>query len=105
VEDARELERVGVFSLVLECIPWRLAKLITERIDVPTIGIGAGPYCDGQVLVLHDLLGLSGCVPKFVKRYAELREPIMKALASLRCKRAIERAKGNGRKTLRGVDV
>ena len=81
VEDARKLEEAGVFSLVLECVPWQLARIITERVGVPTIGIGAGPHCDGQVLVLHDLLGLSQRSPKFVKRYAELTPPIEKALA------------------------
>lgn len=84
VEDAQKLEEAGVFSLVLECVPWQLAKLITERVDVPTISIGAGPYCDGQVLVLHDLLGLSEPSPKFVKRYAELKDPIEGALSGFR---------------------
>jgi 3-methyl-2-oxobutanoate hydroxymethyltransferase len=80
LEDARKLEKVGVFSLVLECIPWQLSKLITERVHIPAIGIGAGPYCDGQVLVIHDLLGLSGFQPKFVKSYAQLSNPIMRAI-------------------------
>lgn len=81
LDDAKRLEHVGVFSLVLECMPWQLAKLITEKAEIPTIGIGAGPYCDGQVLVLHDLIGLTGpSVPKFVKRYAELDKEVMKAL-------------------------
>lgn len=85
LEDARVLERAGVFSLVLECVPWQLAKLITERSGVPTVGIGAGPYCDGQVLVLHDLLGLTGPhIPKFVKRYARLGDAMAKALADFR---------------------
>jgi len=85
LEDARRLERAGVFSLVLECIPWQLAKLITEKIEIPTIGIGAGPYCDGQVLVIHDLLGLTGPrVPKFVKRYTKLDDTVMKALRDFR---------------------
>ena len=85
LEDARRLEQAGVFSLVLECIPWQLAKLITEKIEVPTIGIGAGPHCDGQVLVLHDLLGLSGQrVPKFVKRYAKLESTMANALANFK---------------------
>ncbi len=84
VEDAQKLEEVGVFSLVLECVPWQLAKLITERVDVSTISCGAGPYCDGQVLVLHDLLGLSELSPKFVKHYAELKAPIERALSSFR---------------------
>jgi len=85
VEDAKKLEEAGVFSIVLECVPWQLAKLITERSYVPTIGCGAGPHCDGQVLVLHDLLGLSGPhVPKFVKRYAQLEDVISKALVEFR---------------------
>jgi len=85
VEDTKRLEEVGVFSIVLECIPWQVAKLITERVGVPTIGIGAGPHCDGQVLVLHDILGLSGQhVPKFVKRYATLDSEIAKALSSFK---------------------
>lgn len=85
LRDALELERAGVFSLVLECIPWQLAKLITSRVHTPTIGIGAGPHCDGQVLVLHDLLGLSlQRVPKFVKQYAKLGDAIVKALMDFR---------------------
>ncbi|HEB13491.1 MAG TPA: 3-methyl-2-oxobutanoate hydroxymethyltransferase, partial [candidate division CPR3 bacterium] len=72
---AQALEEAGVFSIVLECIPSEVAKLITEKVKVPTIGIGAGPYCDGQVLVTHDLLGLfDRFVPKFVKQYADLRK-------------------------------
>ncbi len=85
LEDARRLEQAGVFSLVLECIPWQLAKLITEKVEIPTIGIGAGPYCDGQVLVIHDLLGLTGPrVPKFVKRYTKLDDVVVKALGNFR---------------------
>lgn len=74
VEDAKALEKAGCFSLVLECVPSALAKKITNAVSVPTIGIGAGLDCDGQVLVIHDLLGLTpgGFKPKFVKRYAEL---------------------------------
>ncbi len=85
LKDAQRLERVGVFSIVLECVPWQLAKLVTEKVEVPTIGIGAGPYCDGQVLVIHDLLGLSGPhVPKFVKRYVKLDDTVTKALADFK---------------------
>jgi len=81
LENARRLEHAGCFSLVLEAMPWQLAKLITEKLTIPTIGIGAGPYCDGQVLVIHDMLGLTGPhVPKFVKRYADLDKVVMKAL-------------------------
>ena len=73
LEEAKAMERAGCFSLVLECIPLGLAKKITETILIPTIGIGAGIYCDGQVLVTHDILGLFHAFkPKFVKRYAEI---------------------------------
>jgi 3-methyl-2-oxobutanoate hydroxymethyltransferase len=79
-EDAIALERAGCFSLVLECVPDSLAARITAELSIPTIGIGAGPHCDGQVLVYHDLLGLSGDFrPKFVRRYAELSEIIQDA--------------------------
>jgi 3-methyl-2-oxobutanoate hydroxymethyltransferase len=85
LEDAQRLERAGVFSIVLECVPWQLAKLVTEKVEVPTIGCGAGPCCDGNVLVLHDLLGLTGPhVPKFVKRYAKLDDVVIKALTSFK---------------------
>ncbi len=74
VDAALGLEEAGAFALVLECVPVDVAREITERLEVPTIGIGAGPHCDGQVLVFHDLLGLSrgGHAPRFVKRYADL---------------------------------
>ena len=79
-EDAVALERAGCFSIVLECVPDALAARITGELSIPTIGIGAGPACDGQVLVFHDLLGLSGDFrPKFVRRYAELAETIRDA--------------------------
>jgi 3-methyl-2-oxobutanoate hydroxymethyltransferase len=81
LDDSIALEEAGAFSLVLEKIPWQLAKLITERLQIPTIGIGAGPYCDGQVLVTNDLLGLSGLSIKFAKRYLNLNELIEKALS------------------------
>ncbi len=72
VQDARAIAQAGAFSIVLEGIPSALAARITREVDVPTIGIGAGPHCDGQVLVIHDLLGmLPGPVPKFVRRYAD----------------------------------
>jgi 3-methyl-2-oxobutanoate hydroxymethyltransferase len=74
IEDAAAVEEAGAFAVVLEAIPMGLARNITGRLKIPTIGIGAGPYCDGQVLVLHDLLGLfEKFTPKFAKRYAELR--------------------------------
>jgi 3-methyl-2-oxobutanoate hydroxymethyltransferase len=80
VADARALERAGVFSIVLEAVPRAVGKLVTESVSVPTIGIGAGPDCDGQVLVCYDFLGLfQGFVPRFVKRYAELGETVAAA--------------------------
>lgn len=81
IEEARIAEDSGAFSLVLEGIPLSLAREITKSLSIPTIGIGAGPYCDGQVLVLHDLLGLfDRFVPKFVKRYAKLKEEALSAM-------------------------
>ncbi len=81
IQDAKALEAAGIFSLVLECVPTSLAKVITEEISVPTIGIGAGIHCDGQVLVTHDLLGFfEKFIPKFVKRYAELNKPVKEAV-------------------------
>ena len=81
VEDAVALEAAGCWGVVLELVPSPLAKLITERIGIPTIGIGAGPDCDGQVLVFHDMVGLfSGFTPTFVKRYAEAGATIRQAV-------------------------
>ena len=81
VDEAVALEQSGCFSLVLECVPAELAAFITDKISIPTIGIGAGPACDGQVLVLHDLLGLyDGHMPKFVRRYAQIGEEMKKAI-------------------------
>ncbi len=83
VDDALLLEDAGAFSVLFEAIPAPIAKRITERLKVPTIGIGAGPHCDGQVLVIHDLLGLfDRFTPKFAKRYVNLSELILKALES-----------------------
>lgn len=85
LQDARLLEEAGVFSVVLECIPWQLARDITQRLRVPSIGIGAGPYCDGQILVLYDLLGLQERIrPRFVKVYAPLGDSIRKAVEAYR---------------------
>ncbi len=81
LHDAKILEEAGTFSLVLELIPWQLAQLVTESVNIPTIGIGAGPYCNGQVLVFHDAVGLSERKLKLAKRYAELGEIIEKALS------------------------
>lgn len=80
IDDARALEAAGAFSIVLEAIPREVARAVTESVSVPTIGIGAGPDCDGQVLVCYDLLGLfQGFVPRFVKRYAEMGQGIVDA--------------------------
>ncbi len=80
IEESKKLEKAGIFSLVLEAIPWKVAKKITESISIPTIGIGAGPYCDGQVLVTYDMLGYFDFKAKFVKRYLNLKEQILKAV-------------------------
>ncbi len=81
LDDAKALEAAGAFAIVLEAIPAELAKTITEQLTIPTIGIGAGPYCDGQILVLYDLLGLfDDFVPKFVKPYAHLKADALQAL-------------------------
>lgn len=81
IDEAVALERAGCFSLVLECVPAELAALITERVSIPTIGIGAGPACDGQVLVFHDLLGIyDGHKAKFVRRYAHIAQDMQTAI-------------------------
>jgi len=83
MDDARALEQAGVFAIVLECVPAELAQKITAALTVPTIGIGAGPHCDGQVLVFTDVLGLGhGHVPGFVKKFADLKPQIQSALAA-----------------------
>jgi 3-methyl-2-oxobutanoate hydroxymethyltransferase len=81
LNDAKALEAAGAFAVVLEAIPAELAKTVTEQLTIPTIGIGAGPHCDGQVLVLYDLLGLfDEFVPKFVRPYAHLKADALQAL-------------------------
>jgi 3-methyl-2-oxobutanoate hydroxymethyltransferase len=83
VEDAMMLQDAGCFSLVLESIPARLGRLVSQRLDIPTIGIGAGVGCDGQVLVTHDLLGLfDRFTPRFVKKYSDLHGEMGKAFAA-----------------------
>jgi 3-methyl-2-oxobutanoate hydroxymethyltransferase len=83
--DAKAAEQAGAFAIVLECIPRSIAKEITDKVSIPTIGIGAGADCDGQVLVLHDLLGITtGYVPKFVKPYADLKTEITRAITAYR---------------------
>lgn len=85
IDDGLALEEAGAFSLILEAIPGPVARLITERVGIPTIGIGAGPDCDGQVLVTHDLIGLfDRFVPKFVKQYTNTFSSIIEALESYR---------------------
>ncbi len=85
IDDGLALEEAGAFSLILEAIPGPVARLITERVSIPTIGIGAGPDCDGQVLVTHDLIGLfDRFVPKFVKQYTNTFSSIIEALESYR---------------------
>jgi 3-methyl-2-oxobutanoate hydroxymethyltransferase len=81
LEDARAVEQAGAFAVVIECVPAGLAEKITAAVQIPTIGIGAGPHCDGQVLVYHDILGMfDGIRPRFVKRYAELGTVIRDAV-------------------------
>ena len=80
VKDAKALEEAGAYSVVLELVPAALAKIITRQVSIPTIGIGAGRYCDGQIQVLHDMLGLfTDFVPKHAKQYATLRDTIAQA--------------------------
>ena len=85
IESAKTVEDAGAFSVLIEGIPMDLAKAITEAVSIPTIGIGAGPHCDGQVLVLHDVIGLfDRFTPKFVKKYASLGADALKALVTFR---------------------
>ncbi|MFN8034774.1 MAG: 3-methyl-2-oxobutanoate hydroxymethyltransferase [Acidimicrobiia bacterium] len=82
VEDAVALSEAGCFAIVLECVPDAVARLVTDTVDVPTVGIGAGRHCDGQVLVYHDLLGIEDrAQPKFVRRYADLKTAATEALS------------------------
>ncbi len=81
IDDALNLEKAGVFAVILECVPKDLAGRVTTALRVPTIGIGAGPFCDGQVLVFHDLVGFStGYNPKFVKKYADVQSVVDQAV-------------------------
>ena len=83
LKDARALEAAGCYAIVLECVPAELARIITAQLRIPTIGIGAGPHCDGQVLVLNDLLGMDDAfVPKFVKRFAEIGASVRGAIST-----------------------
>ncbi len=81
IDEAKSLEDAGAFSIVLECVPEELGRAVSQAVAVPVIGIGAGRYCDGQVLVFHDMLGLfDKFLPKFVKQYAQIGQEIVKAL-------------------------
>ena len=85
LSQARAFEAAGCFAVVLECVPQGLAQEVTESLNIPTIGIGAGPHCDGQVLVTHDMLGLNDRkIPKFVKRYADLGQQALAAVKTFR---------------------
>jgi 3-methyl-2-oxobutanoate hydroxymethyltransferase len=82
LDDAKALEQAGAFCVVLESIPARLAALVTQSVSIPTIGIGAGPSCDGQVQVITDILGLSDFIPKHAKQYAKLMDTITQAITT-----------------------
>lgn len=92
LDDARRLQDAGAFAVVLECVPANVAAAVTDELEIPTIGIGAGPRCDGQVLVYHDLLGMNSTpttnerrgVPSFVKTYADLGDVIQRGLRDYR---------------------
>lgn len=85
LNDAQQLAKAGVFAIVLECMPTELGAAITKAVCVPTIGIGAGRHCDGQILVSHDMLGMySDLAPRFVKKYASLGDAMLKAFAEYR---------------------
>ncbi len=91
IEDALAVEKAGAFAVVLECVPVELAQKITAALKVPTIGIGAGPHCDGQILVFTDVLGMGhGHVPGFVKKFADLKPQIQTALTAY--KNAVEKS-------------
>ncbi len=82
LDDAKALEQAGAFCVVLESIPARLAALVTQSVSIPTIGIGAGPACDGQVQVITDILGLSDFIPKHAKQYAKLMDTMTQAITA-----------------------
>ena len=79
-QEAQRIEKAGAFSIVLECVSPAAAKLITQKLSIPTIGIASSKFCDGQILVTDDMLGLSGFYPKFVKKYVNLTRIIEKAV-------------------------
>jgi len=84
IEDSKKIEKAGAFSIVLECIPEKVAKKITRLINIPTIGIGSSKFCDGQILVTDDLIGLSGFYPKFVKKYLDLKKILEKGIGKFK---------------------
>lgn len=85
IEDAKALEAAGAFAITLECVTLEVAKKITETLKIPTIGIGSGPYCDAQTLILHDIIGLSlRLVPKFAKRYVDVKSMISQGLETFK---------------------
>ena len=95
IEQALELEKLGCFSIVLECVPDKIAEIISKKLKIPAIGIGAGVKCDGQVLVTYDLLGLfERFTPKFVKKYINLSALIAKAIEDFKLEVAEEKFPG-----------
>jgi 3-methyl-2-oxobutanoate hydroxymethyltransferase len=84
IEDARLLSKAGVFAIVIECVEESLAEIISKSIPVPTIGIGASKYCDGQILVTDDLLGLSNFTPRFVRKYSNIKKIINESVLRFR---------------------
>ena len=80
INDALNIEKAGAFSIVLECISGQTSKIITKNLKIPTIGIGSSKFCDGQILVTDDMLGLSGFYPKFVKKYINLKKIISRTV-------------------------
>ena len=84
INEAIKIEKSGAFAIVLECINSNTAKKITQSISIPTIGIGSSKFCDGQILVLDDLIGLSGFYPKFVKKYVNLKKIIESAVSKFK---------------------
>ena len=80
LEDAEAISSSGVFSIIIECVVESLAKIITKSVSVPTIGIGASKHCDGQILVIDDMLGMSDYYPKFVKKFSNLKKIIEKSV-------------------------
>ena len=98
IQDALSLSKAGVFAIVIECVVEKLAKEITNQVPVPTIGIGASKHCDGQILVIDDLIGLSNFYPKFVKRYSNVLSVIEKSVQ--RYSKDVKKRKFPGKKNI-----